>query len=115
MQQRKQLVRGWTRAQARAGRSAATPVALLGLAGVALAVGQAWCVAALLAAGLSGVALPWDLAAAFAVAAVLRAALALAADQAALRAGAAARMRLRAEALARILAAGPALLREGMV
>jgi ATP-binding cassette subfamily C protein CydD len=115
MQQHKQLARRWTRAQARAGRAASMPVAFLGLAGVALAVGQAWCVAALLAAGLRGAPVPWDLAALFAIAALARAALALAADHAALRAGAAGRMRLRAEALARVLAAGPALLREGMI
>jgi ATP-binding cassette, subfamily C, bacterial CydD len=119
MKQRRQLARAWTRAQAKAGKAASMRVASFGLLGVMLSLAQAWCIAALLAAGLQRQSLParfpWGLAIAFAAAALLRAGLNLAADRAAQRAGAAARMRLRADALARLLAAGPALLREGMV
>ncbi len=108
---RRRAARAWTRAQSRLGRRAAIPSVASGLAGTALAIFAAWCIAQVLAAALAGRAPePWWLAG-VAVAALLRAGLMLMADRQATRAGAAARRRLRADSLARLLAAGPALLR----
>ncbi len=87
-------------------------MALLSLLGTALAVGQAWCAAMLLAQALAGTTdHTLALLAGFALLALGRAALTLAADRAAFNAGAAARRRLRTDALSRLLHAGPALLR----
>jgi ATP-binding cassette, subfamily C, bacterial CydD len=104
--------RAWLRDERRAGSRAGWPVVLCGLLGTAMAVGQAWCAAMLLAdalAGRAGDALA--LAAGFAVLAVLRATLSVVAERAAFNAGAAARRRLRTDALSRLLHAGPARLR----
>ena len=104
----------WLKGQARAGRRAARPVVLAGLAGVLLAVGQAACAAGVLGAALThttpagGMLL---LLGGFALAAVLRAGLGIAAERAASVAGATARRRLRDDAFARLLAIGPRLLR----
>jgi len=104
--------KGWQRRETRQGGRAALPVVVLGLAGTALAIGQAFCAAFVLAAALSGggAAVAWPLAS-FAGFALLRAGLLVAADRAAFAAGAAARRRLRSDALSRLLHAGPALLR----
>ena len=101
----------WLRGEQRAGRRAATPAVLLGLLGTAMAVGQAWCAAMLLAdalAGHAGDGLRYLVG--FAVFAVARAALSVATDRTAFDAGAAARRRLRTDALSRLLQAGPAQL-----
>ena len=105
--------RAWTRQQTKLARRGGAPIIALGLAGVVAAIGQAWCVAGSLGAGLrpgGGGAVPWLLAG-FAALALLRAGLQIASEQASFRAGAAARRRLRADALARLLHAGPVLLR----
>jgi len=117
--QSKQAARAWLRGEQRAGSKAARPVLALSLAGTVLAIGQAWCVAFLLARALmrhvpGGAGLterPAALLAGFAVAALLRAGLTYAAEAAAFNAGAASRRRLRTDALTRLLHAGPALLR----
>jgi ATP-binding cassette, subfamily C, bacterial CydD len=101
----------WLRSEQRAGRRAVRPVVLLGLLGTAMAAGQAWCAAMLLADALTGHAgdgLRYLVG--FAVLAVARAALSVATDRTAFDAGAAARRRLRTDALSRLLQAGPAQL-----
>jgi len=114
----KQAARAWLRGEQRAGGKAARPVLLLSLAGTVLAVGQAWCVAFLLAdaltrhpGGYGAAGRPMPLLAGFAIAALVRAGLTYAAEAAAFNAGAASRRRLRTDALTRLLHAGPALLR----
>jgi hypothetical protein len=52
MQDSKKAARDWTRQQTRLGRKHAWPVIAYGLAGLAAAVAQAGCVAAVLAAAL---------------------------------------------------------------
>src|SRR5579871_5432997 len=90
--------RAWLREERRIGGRAAWPVVLLGLLGSAMAVGQAWCIAMVLAGALSGRRRDiLALLAAFAVLAVLRAVLSVAAERAAFNAGAAARRRLRTD------------------
>jgi ATP-binding cassette, subfamily C, bacterial CydD len=101
----------WTRQQTRLGQRAARPVLLLGLAGVAIAVGQVYCIAGVLAAALGGGGAVLPLLVVFAVLAVLRAGLGMLNERAAFAAGAAARRRLRTDALDRLLNAGPGLLR----
>ena len=104
--------RAWLARESAAGRRAARPGVALGLAGVAAGIGQAWCVAVLMARLLdkaSGPAGAWALT--FAALTVLRAGLGVAADDAAFAAGAAARRRLRSSLLVGLLAAGPAVLR----
>lgn len=104
--------RAWLRGEQRAGARPARPVVLLGTVGTALAIGQSWCAAMVLAAALShwpGDPLPLLLG--FVVLALLRAALAVVAERVAFNAGAAARRRLRSDALSRLLHAGPSQLR----
>ena len=113
----------WTRAETRLGRRAARPLLVLGIAGIALAVVQAWCAALILgrvvAAGeVRPVALSlpyapgsWLPLFGFTVAGLVRAAVNFASGVRAASVGADARRRLRSGALARVLAAGPALLR----
>ena len=69
---------------------------VLGVAGVILAAGQAWCVASILGAALArqAPAAGWAVAG-FVVASLLRAAVLLVADRRAVAAGAMARQRLR--------------------
>jgi ATP-binding cassette subfamily C protein CydD len=113
MTQTKTASRAWMREQSRAGRRGALPVVALGLAGCALAVGQAWCAGFALQAALvpqPGTD-PWLLLAGFAGLALLRAGLSVRAEHAAFESGATARRRLRTDALTRLLAAGPSLLR----
>lgn len=109
---------GWLRTQVRAGRKATFTVAGLGLLGTVSGIGQAWCLAGALTAGLSaamgsggGGRGSVGLLALFAALAVVRAGLRWAADMVAFGAGSAARRRLRADAMAQIVAAGPAALR----
>jgi ATP-binding cassette, subfamily C, bacterial CydD len=115
----KTAMRVWTRGQSRLGRRQAMPVVVLGLLSGLVAVGQAWCVAAILARGLVG---GWIgggrvggsagmLLAALAGLALLRGLLLAGGDIAAARAGRGARRRLRGDILASILRGGPALLR----
>jgi ATP-binding cassette, subfamily C, bacterial CydD len=108
----KAAAKAWVRRETRHGNRAARPVVLFGLAGTALAIGQAWCAALVLGVALGGGTAGVVLAlAAFAMLALLRAGCAVAADRAAFDAGAAARRRLRSDALTRLLHAGPAQLR----
>jgi ATP-binding cassette subfamily C protein CydD len=86
-------------------------VILFGLLGTLLALGQAWCMAVVLAAALTGHGVAPLPLAGFAVLALARAALGYLSELAAAEAGAAARRRLRSDALTRLLSAGPALLR----
>ena len=99
----------WLRGEARRGRRRARAAVLWGLAGTALAVLQAGCVAVLLAEPALPHLLPLLT---FAAAALARAGVVVLADRAGFEAGSRARRRLRTDALARILAAGPALLRD---
>ena len=104
--------RAWLRSEQRVGSSAARPVALLGLLGTVMAVGQARCAAVVLAGALTGRgAVNLSLLGGFAVLALLRAVLSVAANRLAFNAGASARRRLRTDALTRLLHAGPAQLR----
>ncbi len=102
----------WLKAESRASRRVIAPLIGLGVAGVALGIGQAATVAAILAHALTGrpapVALPL---AGFVLFALLRTVTAYASDVAASRTGIAGRRRLRADIVARLLAAGPALRR----
>jgi ATP-binding cassette, subfamily C, bacterial CydD len=107
----KRAARAWTREQTRLGARAAWPVMLLGLLGTLLAVGQAWCMAEVLAAALGKHGLAPIPLAGFAVLALARGGLGYVSELAAVEAGAAARRRLRSDALTRLLGAGPALLR----
>ena len=124
--QGRMAARAWVRSEQRLGSRAARPVLLLSLLSTVLAIGQAWCVAFLLAGALVGHTasagssppLAHDpahstlaLLLGFAVAALLRAGLAYATEAAAFNAGAASRRRLRSDALTRLLHAGPSLLR----
>lgn len=106
----KAVASAWLRRETRQGHRAARPVVVFGLAGTALAVGQAWCAALVLGAALHGGSVNLALGA-FAILALLRAACTIAADRAAFDAGATARRRLRSDALSRLLHAGPAQLR----
>ncbi|MBB2168551.1 thiol reductant ABC exporter subunit CydD [Gluconacetobacter aggeris] len=112
----KMVMRAWTRAQSRLGRRQAMPVMACGMLAGLVAVGQAWCVASILARGLVGpgtAAWPGagQLLAALAGLALLRALLLAQGDVSAARAGRGARARLRDEVLGAILRGGPALLR----
>ena len=107
----KRAARAWTREQTRLGSRAALPMIVFGLLGTLLAIGQTWCMAAVLAAALTGggvIAVPLV---GFAVLALARAGLGYLSELAAAKAGAAARRRLRSDALTRLLGASPALLR----
>ena len=111
MDNAKQAARAWVRTETKLGRRAALPVVGTGLANVALAAAQAWCVAELLGAALAGqgVARPVRLGAIAAIA-VARAAIGLFADGRAVALGASARRRLRGDALRRLLHAAPGAL-----
>jgi ATP-binding cassette subfamily C protein CydD len=108
----KAAAKAWLKAESRHGRKAALPVVAAGLAGTAFAVGQAWCIAVVLGAALTGgvgrLLLP--ACATFAALAVLRVTAQVIAERYAFAAGAAARRRLRSDALARLLQAGPVVL-----
>jgi ATP-binding cassette subfamily C protein CydD len=108
----KSAARAWTAEQSRLGRRAALPVIGIGLAGIAAAIGQGWCVAAVLGAALRHQPVPLlPYLAAFTLLALLRAGLGVAAEACAQSASAGARRRLRTDTLSRLLQLGPALLR----
>ncbi|MCQ8277906.1 thiol reductant ABC exporter subunit CydD [Acetobacteraceae bacterium KSS8] len=116
--------RAWSKQQSRIGRKLAMPSILLGLVVTCLAIGQAWCIAVVLAHALATLGAPGELPGArmnpawgpllgFAVLALVRTALQVAQETRAADAASWARRRLRGEALGAILARGPALLRTG--
>ncbi len=119
----KALVRAWSRTQSRIGRRRSTPVILLGLLNTGLAIGQAWCIAVVLARALAWTVVPhadrpgsgtrsdWTLLALFGLFAVVRAILQVQQETRAAGTAAVARRRLRGEALSAILSCGPSLLR----
>ena len=94
----KRAARAWTREQTRLGGRAARPVVVFGLLGTLLAIGQAWCMAAVLAAALAGHGVASVPLAGFAALALARAALGYLSELAATQAGASARRRLRSDA-----------------
>ena len=102
--------RAWLRSEQRVGSRAARPVALFGLLGTAMAVGQAWCAAMLLAGALTGRGAATPAAARWASRCWRCCARRCRSppNRAAFNAGAAARRRLRTDALSRLLHAGPA-------
>ena len=108
--------RAWMTRNMAAGRRAVRPVAMLGALATLAAIGQAWCLARLLAGailmaspqdGASDVA--WPLL--FTALAVLRAILLVVSDDLSFTAGVAARRRLRSELFVRLFDAGPRFLR----
>ncbi|MGI4945642.1 MAG: thiol reductant ABC exporter subunit CydD [Janthinobacterium lividum] len=104
--------RAWLAAQSAVSRRATRPIVLLGLAGVAAGIGQAWCIAMLMARLLNdAVDAPALWAAGFAFLSLLRAGLSIRADDAGFSAGASARRRLRSQVFTGLLAAGPAVSR----
>ena len=95
--------RAWLREERRIGGRAVWPVVLLGLLNTAMAVGQAWCVAMLLAGALTGHSDDTGaLLGGFAVLAMLRAIASITAESGAFNAGAAAR-RIRAAVTIQLL------------
>jgi ATP-binding cassette subfamily C protein CydD len=104
--------KAWLAQQGAIGKRASRPLVVIGLLGVALAAGQAWCAAMLLAMVLDldqGAML--EPALAFTGFALARAALSYAHEDITFSVGAAQRSRLRLDAMRRLLEAGPALLR----
>jgi len=114
--------RAWLTRNMAAGRTAVRPVVVLGLLATAAAIGQAWCLASMLAgvlspsdasrlgaAGLGAVGLQWPLL--FAALAALRTALLVLADDLAFTAGVAARRRLRSDLFVLLFSAGPGAIR----
>ncbi|APH59203.1 Transporter [Granulibacter bethesdensis] len=104
--------RGWLKEQGGLARRNARHVILLGLTGTTLAVGQAWCLAAVFGGTLGHAmvgGLPYAMA--FLGIAAIRAFLGAMTERYAAAAGAAARRRLRDQVMARLLAIGPSLLR----
>ncbi len=101
------------------GRRAVRPVVLLGVSVTAAAIGQAWCLAHLLAGAIapaqaSGAAsVQWTIqwAVAFAMLAVVRAVLLVVSDDLSFTAGVTARRRLRSELFVRLFGAGPGAVR----
>ncbi|AXY21162.1 ATP-binding/permease protein CydD [Komagataeibacter saccharivorans] len=110
----KTVMKAWTRAQSRLGRGQAMPVMVLGLAIAAIAVGQVWCVANVLACVLvpGGMPVATSALAGLVILSLLRAVVQMAADVMAARAGMKARRRLRGGVLDAILRGGPGLLRQ---
>lgn len=101
--------RAWLARNMAEGRRASRPVVLLGVVTTLAAIGQAWCIARLLAgaigpAGFVGV--EWALL--FVALAVMRAALLVVSDDWSFAAGVAARRRLRTDLFVRLFGAGPA-------
>ncbi len=111
--------RAWMTRNMAEGRRAVRPVILLGTLATAAAVGQAWCLAHLLAGAIAPAQGPgatpgqwagqWALA--FAVLAAVRAVLLILSDDLAFAAGAAARRRLRSDLFVRLFGAGPGSVR----
>ena len=94
--------RAWVAREKRAGFRPARPAILLGLAGTAAAIAQAWCAASVLTGGPLGLALTG-----FALLALVRATAGYLADRLGTEAGSAARRRLRTGIVTRLLAARP--------
>lgn len=107
----KAAARSWLRQEQRAGNRASRPVLVLHVAGLVLAVGQAFAAASVLAAAFSHSGIDPVALAVFGILAVGRAVLAWLTERAAFAAGAAARRRVRSDAMTRLLQAGPSLLR----
>jgi len=111
MNSAKQAARDWVKTETGLGRRAALPVAGAGLANVALAAAQAWCVAAVLGAALAGEGVPRPLLlGVIAAIAVARAAIGLFVDSRSVALGTSARRRLRGDVLRRLLHAAPGTL-----
>ncbi len=95
------------------GRRAVRLLAMLGMLATLAAIGQAWCLAQILAGAILAApphaAALWPLL--FAALAVLRAVLLIMSDELSFTAGVAARRRLRSDLFVRLLGAGPAFLR----
>ena len=97
-----------------AGRRAVRPVAMLGVLGTLAAIGQAWCIARLLADAITmppqpgASEVPWALL--FAGLTALRAILLVVSDDFSFTAGVAARRRLRSDLFVRLFGAGPGFL-----
>ena len=108
--------RVWMTRNMAAGRRAVRPVALLGVLATLAAIGQAWCVARLLAGAIltaspdaDASAVLWPLL--FVGLAALRAVLLVVSDELSFTAGVAARRRLRSDLFVRLFGAGPGVLR----
>ncbi len=108
--------RAWMTRNMAAGRRAVRPVALLGILATLASIGQAWCLARLLADAIlttplqAGASLAmWPLL--FVGLAVVRAVLLVVSDDVAFTAGVAARRRLRSDLFVRLFSAGPGFLR----
>ena len=108
--------RAWMARNMAAGRQAVRPVAMLGALATLAAIGQAWCLARLLADAIlttspqdSAYVAAWPLL--FAGLAVLRAVLLVVSDDLSFTAGVAARRRLRSDLFVRLFGAGPGFLR----
>ncbi len=108
--------RVWMTRNMAAGRRAVRPVALLGVLATLAAIGQAWCVARLLAGAIltaspdaGALTVLWPLL--FAGLAALRAVLLVVSDELSFTAGVAARRRLRSDLFVRLFGAGPGVLR----
>ena len=103
--------RAWLTRNMAEGRQTARPVVLLGVLATAAAIGQAWCLARLLAGAIapmqaeSGAAGQWALT--FAILVAIRAVLLVLADNLAFAAGVTARRRLRSDLFVRLFGAGP--------
>jgi len=112
MARQQQPGQAWLARETEAGRRSIRPVVALGLVGVVAGIGQAWCIAQLLAGALGAAveAWPWW-AAGFGALILVRAGAGVLADDAAFAAGAAARRRLRSGMLVQMLGVGPAVLR----
>ncbi len=108
--------RAWMARNMAAGRRAVRPVAMLGALATLAAIGQAWCLARLLAGAIltappqaGAFVAAWPLL--FTGLAVLRAVLLVVSDDLSFTAGVAARRRLRSDLFVRLLGAGPGFLR----
>ncbi len=99
----------WLAAQARPARRSHLRMVALGLFGTLAAVGQAWCIARLLAPALGGVDRQWQLwATLFGICAVGRGAIAYVMERLGFETGAAARRRLRTALFVGLFSGGPA-------
>lgn len=99
----------WLKAQARPARRSHTRMVGLGLLGTLAAIGQAWCIARLLAPALGGTDQRWQLSAViFGLCALGRGAIAYVMERLGFETGAAARRRLRTALFVGLFANGPA-------
>ena len=99
----------WLATQARSARPSHVRMVALGLAGTLAAVGQAWCIARLLAPALGGTDAHWQVwATCFGLCAIGRGGLAYVIERLGFEAGAAARRRLRTALFVGLFSGGPA-------